>query len=394
MKAVILAAGEGKRLRPFTETMPKVMLPVANKPILEYVIDAVISNGINEIILVVGYKKEVIQDYFTTYNKGKIEYVIQDKQLGTGHALIQAQELIDHEFITIPGDNIIDHNSIAELLKSSSEHTMIIKQHKFPSKYGVVTVEKDKLTSFVEKPKEHIGSYIATGIYKFPVSIFSEINTYSSQGIHALSSVVENLLVQKVPINTIFAETWMDIVYPWNLLGVNETVVQQTSGTTNGTIDKGVSLKGAVTIGKKSRIYGGSYIVGPVIIGEGCEIGPNVCIFPSTSIGDNTVVQPFSEIHNSIIMNDTHIGSQTYISHSIIGRGGIIGSHLSTIPGPATLEIENEFMKLHNVGTMIGEDCTIGHNVVIEPGRIIGRNCSISSLTRVMKHISSGQNVI
>jgi len=93
-------------------------------------------------------------------------------------------------------------------------------------------------------------------------------------------------------------------------------------------------------------------------------------------------------------MNDMHIGSQAYISHSIIGRGGIIGPHFSTIPGPATLEIENEFMKLHNIGTIIGEDCTIGNNVVVEPGCIIGRNCSIGSLTHIMKHISSGQTVI
>ena len=89
--AVILAAGEGKRLRPFTETMPKVMLPVANKPILEYVIDAVRKSGIENIVIVVGYKKEVIQKHFKDYEN--ITYVVQDKQLGTAHALLQAKIL-------------------------------------------------------------------------------------------------------------------------------------------------------------------------------------------------------------------------------------------------------------------------------------------------------------
>ena len=88
MKAVILAAGEGKRLRPFTETIQKVMLPVANKPVLEYVIDAVKKSGITKIIIVVGYKKEVIMEYFKDYKNAKISYVIQDKQLGTAHALL------------------------------------------------------------------------------------------------------------------------------------------------------------------------------------------------------------------------------------------------------------------------------------------------------------------
>ena len=87
MKAVVLAAGEGKRLRPFTETMPKVMLPVGNKPILEHVFDSLKKAGINEIIVVVGYKKEVIMEYFKDYNDIKLTYVTQEKQLGTAHAL-------------------------------------------------------------------------------------------------------------------------------------------------------------------------------------------------------------------------------------------------------------------------------------------------------------------
>src|SRR4030043_23266 len=101
--SVILAAGEGRRLRPFTETMPKVMLPVVNKPILEYVLDAVKNSGIDDIILVVGYKKEVIMEYFNDYEQAKITYVVQDKQLGTAHALLQAKQYIKEPFIVLAG---------------------------------------------------------------------------------------------------------------------------------------------------------------------------------------------------------------------------------------------------------------------------------------------------
>ena len=172
MKAVILAAGEGRRLRPFTETMPKVMLPVANKPVLEYVTDAVKTSGINEIVLVVGYKKEVIMDYFKDYEDINITYVVQEKQLGTAHALLQTKDLIDGDFLVLSGDNIIDHRGIEKLLKEESKYSMLIKEHVHPSKYGVVVVEKNILKEIVEKPAEEGGKFISTGIFKFPDSIF------------------------------------------------------------------------------------------------------------------------------------------------------------------------------------------------------------------------------
>ena len=138
MKAVILAAGEGRRLRPFTETLPKVMLPVANKPILEYVVDAVKKSGITDIIIVVGYKKEVIMEYFKNYKGAKITYVEQNKQLGTAHALLQAKKLIKNPFIILSGDNIIDKKSISNLIKDTAKYSILIKENPQPSKYGVV----------------------------------------------------------------------------------------------------------------------------------------------------------------------------------------------------------------------------------------------------------------
>ena len=148
MKAVILAAGEGRRLRPFTETMPKVMLPVANRPVLEYVFDAVKNSGIDEIITVVGYKKEVIMEYFKDYEDASITYVVQDKQLGTAHALLQAKKYITEDFIVLSGDNIIDQISISKLIKNKSPHSILIKEHPSPSKYGVVFIEKNILYLF------------------------------------------------------------------------------------------------------------------------------------------------------------------------------------------------------------------------------------------------------
>jgi glucose-1-phosphate thymidylyltransferase len=394
-KAVILAAGEGKRLRPFTETMPKVMLPVANKPILEYVFDAVKKSGINEIVVVVGYKKEVIMEYFKEYKGVKITYAIQEKQLGTAHALLQTKKHIKEPFIVLAGDNIIDSGSISKLMKDPSEYAILIKGHPYPSKYGVVFIENKSIRRIVEKPKEDVGKYISTGIYKLPHSVFSDIERCTSQGVHALSSVVQSLVDNGKHIDTVLANSWMDIVYPWDLITVNEAMIQKIAASTSGVIEKGVTLKGAVSIGKDTKIYSGSYIVGPVVIGDSCEIGPNACIFPSTTIGNNTVIHPFNEIRSSVIMDDVHIASNSHISHSVIGKGCIIGNNFSTIIGKVTIEIDDEWKKQETpIGTMIGEDCIIESHVVVDPGKIIGRKCRISSLKRIIRNIPSESNVM
>jgi len=394
-KAVILAAGEGKRLRPFTETMPKVMLPVANKPLLEYVFDATRKSGIEEIVVVVGYKKEVIMEYFKDYKNIKITYVIQDRQLGTAHALLQAKKHIKDSFIVLAGDNIIDPGSIAKLLKDQSEYSLLIKEHPHPSKYGVVFVENRSIRRIVEKPKEDVGKYISTGIYKLPRSVFTDIEQYTSEGAHALSSIIQSLVDKGKNINTVLAKSWMDIVYPWDLISVNEAMIQGAAACTSGVIEKGVTLKGPVTIGKDTKIYSGCYIVGPVVIGDSCEIGPNACIFPSTSIGNNTAVHPFSEIRSSVIMDDVHIASNSHISHSVIGKGCIIGDSFSTITGKTMIEVDNEFKRLETpIGAMVGEDCIIESHVVVDPGKIIGRKCKISPMKHIIKNIPSESKVM
>ena len=394
MKAVILAAGEGKRLRPFTETMPKVMLPVGNKPILEHIFESLKNTGIGEVIIVVGYKKEVIMEYFKDYKKIKISYVTQDKQLGTAHALLQAKNHVKSPFVVIPGDNIIDKKSIANLIQDKSEYSMLIKEHSHPSKYGVVLLEKGNLRRIVEKPQEDIGKFISTGIYKFPKTIFKDIEKIGKGGTHSLSSVVDTLIQQGSIINTIKADQWMDIVYPWDILDVNEAMINNVSSVKSGTIEKQVTIKGNVSIGKDTKIYSGCYIVGPVSIGEGCEIGPNACIFPSTTVGDNSVINPFTEVRNSVIMKDTHIGSNSFISNSIVAKGTIIGNHFSSTEGENIVEIEDEFKKLENLGAIIGEDCTIGSHVIVDPGIIIGRKCDISPIKRIIKNVSSGSKVM
>ena len=395
MKAVILAAGEGTRLKPYTETIPKVMLPVANKPIIAYVVDALRKSGITEIIIVVGYKKEAIMEYFKDYtNDINITYVTQEQQLGTAHALLQARNYIKDTFLVLSGDNIIDHPSIAALIKTKTDYAMLIKKHPQPSKYGVVSIDHNQLKEIIEKPAIEEEMYISTGIYKLPPSIFDDIETYTCQGLYALTLVIQSIVNRDETISTMSTTMWKDIIYPWDLITVNATMMQTLPAATAGTIEKGVTIKGPVHIGKDTKIYAGTYITGPVVIGEGCEIGPNACIFPSTSIGNNTVIYPFCTIRDSVIMNNVHLGANSFLSHSIIGKGSVIKNSCSTIPEKTTIEVEGEFNTLPIIGAMIGDDCTIESNVVIQAGSIIGRNCMIHPLTTIRESIPSYTKVM
>lgn len=395
MDAIILAAGEGKRLRPFTETMPKVMLPIANKPILAYVVDALAKNAIDRIIIVVGYKKESIMEYFKGYSI-PIIYVTQEKQLGTAHALLQAKDLINGSFIVLSGDNIISPKDIQQLLQDDSEYALLIKENPNPSKYGVVTVDGNLLIDIKEKPSmEETRRFISTGVYKLPLSFFDDVTQSITEGTYAITSTVESLVQRGKKISVIQADLWNDIVYPWDLIKVNEIMMRNDSkSSSKGIIENGVVIKGAVSIGKDTKIYAGSYIVGPVIIGEGCEIGPQVSIFPSTSIGNHSVIYPFTEVRNCNIMDDVRIGSHALIHHSILARGCIIGNAVSTMSQNPIIETEEGFQKLTTVGAMIGEDTNIKNHTVIDAGIIIGRNCTIAPLKRISKNVASTVEVM
>jgi glucose-1-phosphate thymidylyltransferase len=138
-----------------------------------------------------------------------------------------------------------------------------------------------------------------------------------------------------------------------------------------------------VSIGEESIIRSGSYIEGPVVIGKGCDIGPATCIFPSTSIGDNVSVQPFTSIKHSIIMNDSEVGVSSIISNSVLGEGVRIGPHFVAASGEAFVHSTLGDHNLRDIGTIIGEDTSIGEGVISSPGTIIGSSCKISPQNRL-----------
>ncbi|MBS3817023.1 MAG: NTP transferase domain-containing protein [Candidatus Thermoplasmatota archaeon] len=401
MKAVILAAGEGTRLRPFTASEPKVMIPVANRPILEYVVESLIENGIRDIVMVVGYRRQRIMSYFGDGDDfgADIEYVVQKKQPphgGTAHALYQAKEKIDDDFIVLPGDNVVSKNTISDLLEDITPPALLITRSDSPSKYGVVTLKKGKkeIDNLIEKPEESPSHLISTGIYSFTPKIFDYIDESMKERKYDLPSVVQKKMEDK-EIRAIKTEaTWIDAVYPWDLLHVNSVALGDMEKRINGLIGENVIIKGDVKIGEGTRIRGGTFIEGPAVIGEGCDIGPNACILPSTSIGDNAKIEPFTKVQNSVVMNGVQIGTNSTIENTVIGEGVRIGNNFSTFISDARVQGDDGFHEVREIGTMIAEDTEIDSGVIVEPGVIIGKNCEIRYGRTIRENIESEAKAI
>jgi len=375
-QAVILAAGEGQRLRPFTVTKPKVMLSVAGRPILSYVVESLAQNGIRNIVLVVGYGKEQVFDYMGSVEQPdvNITYVTQERQLGTAHALAQAKAATEDEFLVLPGDNLIEANTIAQFVAVRPE-AVLVKRVDNPIRYGVVTIGSGVVKDIVEKPKEAKSNIINTGIYAFTKEIFNFIEPELD-----IPDVLNNMIAQGKPISAQETDgTWLDVVYPWDILSLNDAVLRQIQAKLGGTIETGVSVKGTVMVGKDTVIRSNSYVAGPVVIGDNCDIGPNVCLLPATSIGDNVVVSPFSEIKNSVIGNDVSIGTGCIIQDSVIDKGCMIKGHFTACSGEAELKLNDEYHKV-SIGVMLGEGCSLENCVVAQPGVILGNYSQVQAL--------------
>ena len=375
-QAVILAAGEGQRLRPFTVNRPKVMLSIADKPILQYVVEALAHNGIRDIVLVVGYRREQVFDYMGSGEQFGVNltYVTQEKQLGTAHALTRAKEVVGSEFLVLPGDNLIEADTIAQFVTMKPE-AVLVKKVDNPARYGVVTLDRDVVKEVIEKPEEARSNIVSTGIYAFTTEIFNFIEPELD-----LPDVLNKMIAQGYTIKAReTGGTWLDAIYPWDILNLNDAILRQVQASSGGTIEAGVSLKGQVSVGKDTVIRSNSYIAGPVVIGDSCEIGPNVCIFPATSIGNNVVISPFTAIKNSVIGDDVNIGPCCTMQDSVIDKGCIIKGHFTACSGQNEVRVNHE-RHLVSVGAMLGEGCSLGNSVVAQPGVIVGNYSQVQPL--------------
>ncbi|MBN1161676.1 MAG: NTP transferase domain-containing protein [Dehalococcoidales bacterium] len=378
-QAVILAAGEGQRLRPFTVNRPKTMITIADKPILQFVIESLARNGIRDIVLVVGYRKEQVFDYIGSGEQlgVKITYVTQEQQLGTAHALSMVKDSVGDEFLVLPGDNLIEAHTISDFSDVEPD-AVLVKRVDNPERYGVVGIEGDEIKEIVEKPREAGSNLVNTGIYAFSRDVFDYIDTVLD-----IPSVLNNMIAAGCSVRALETDgTWLDVIYPWDVISLNNAILQNIEVGLGGTIEDGVTLQGKVIVGDGTVVRAGSCIYGPAVIGSGCDIGPHACVMPSTSIGDNVVISSFTQVKNSVIGNDVNLGPGCFISDSVIDKGCVIKGRFTALGGPSEIRINDESPTI-NVGVIMGEDCRVESNVTAQPGAIVGNYCQVQLMKLV-----------
>lgn len=393
-----MAAGEGRRCRPLTQTRSKVMLPVGNRPFMEHVILALAANGIKDLYVVVGYQKERVMDHFEDgIDFGvNITYIEQNELLGTAHALRKAEPYMEEEFLVVNGDNLIDSQAIKELILAKGDNVILAALRPHTGDYGVLVVEQQKVKAVIEKPGRPCAGILNTGAYKFSPAIFDELSRtpISERGSYELTQTISQMIDDGFEILPLITRgIWADAIFAWDLLNANSLALSNNGQSNLGEVEEGAWIRGPVQIGEGSVIRSGSYLVGPVSIGEDCDIGPNATILPSTSLGDSVRISSHSEIRNSIIMSEARIGSGTIISDSVIGASCTLGDRLMIESGPSVVEVEDLFQRAE-FGAILADDVFAGSGVFMNPGTVVGTGSRIASGTAIRGGIERESRVM
>ena len=382
MKAVILAAGEGHRMRPLTSHRPKVMLPIANKPLVEHLLIEVKEGGVDEFIFIVGYCDEQVRSYFGDGEKWgvSISYEEQRRQLGTADAIRLVENAVDGNFLVLNGDVIVNREDVKKI-KAAKHSTMSLYAVSDPRALGMVEFSGSKVVNIYEKTEAPKGSMANAGLYLFTPDIFDAIakTEKSPRGEYEITDSLQ-ILMRAGALYCREIKSWLNLSYPWDLLAANESMLACLEPVNLGKVEKNVVLNGFVSVGKGTVIKSGAYIEGPVIIGENCQIGPNCYIRPSTAIGDGCHIGAAVEVKNSIIMKNSKIPHLNYVGDSVIGEDCNLGAGTKI----ANLRLDKSGISVGGIdthrrklGAIIGDGVETGINVSINVGTIIGEKSFI-----------------
>ncbi|MCK4546091.1 MAG: glucose-1-phosphate thymidylyltransferase [Candidatus Eisenbacteria sp.] len=337
MKGLILSGGKGTRLRPITHTRAKQLLPVANKPILFYGLEAMAKAGITDVGIVVGDTREEIQ---AAVGDGsafgvKVTYVHQKEPLGLAHAIKVSRPYLEEDpFVMYLGDNLIRDGirTYVDEFRSDTGHChILLAKVQTPQEFGVAELEDGRVTRLVEKPMEPKSDLALVGVYMFNNDIHDAIDHIkpSARNELEITDAIQYLVDQGDEVRSkIINGWWKDTGKLEDILEANRVILSGLKGKIEAEIGEDTRVEGPVSIGKGTRVWN-SVLRGPLIIGGDCRI-EEAFIGPFTSIHNGAEIRN-SEIQHSIILENSSIvdiGSR--IESSLVGKN----SEIRTASGP------------------------------------------------------------
>jgi glucose-1-phosphate thymidylyltransferase len=324
-----------------THTGPKQLIPVANKPISQYVLEDLRDSGIREIAIILGdiYPEKVKEFYGDGKRFGvHITYIYQGEPKGIAHAVGLCEDYVDEDFVVYLGDNLLKggiSRYVDEFSRSDLDAMILLCKVKRPELFGVAKFnEEGDLVGLVEKPKVPPSPYALTGIYFFRRAIFDEIRELkpSWRGELEITEAIHNLLISGYRVgHQIVSGWWKDTGTPEDILEANRLVLEDLQPKIDGSVEDQSSIQGRVSLGSGSIVREGALIRGPAVIGENSTIEGDMYVGPYTSIGNNVVIRS-GEIENSIVMDGCFIDIDERITDSIIGPNARITADSESKP--------------------------------------------------------------
>jgi len=329
MKALVLAGGKGTRLRPLTHTMAKQLLPVANKPVLFYVLDQIREAGITDVGIIISPETSAHINEAVGDGSGwnaRITYIFQAEPLGLAHAVKTAQDFLgDSPFLMFLGDNLVQGGIVefvTQFQQSAPDASILLKEVRETHLFGIAELDKRGRVIYIEEKPKHPRSNLAViGIYLFSPVVHEAIAQIkpSRRGELEITDTIQRLIDSGKRVESHVLEGWwLDTGKKDDILEANRVVLDDLlKRDVKGKVDATSQIVGRVEVGQGAKIEN-SIVRGPVTIAEKCRI-ENSFIGPFTSIGAGTVIQN-SSIEHSVILEDCHLSNIERLADSVIGR--------------------------------------------------------------------------
>ncbi|OGG95130.1 MAG: hypothetical protein A2527_08135 [Candidatus Lambdaproteobacteria bacterium RIFOXYD2_FULL_50_16] len=394
MKALVLAAAKSKKLLPFSETRPKMMIHLCGAYILERLLIQLKEAGVTEVFLVVSHQQQMIRDFFGRGRELglKIEYLVQETPGSIGEAvLLGAQPLAQEDrFLLVYADAMVTGNCFKALLdqaaQSNKANLATVTHPASEGAYGNVYLSGEMtISKLIEKPgKGRLSNYIFGGSFIFTKDCFDLLKKNGGDMLGLFQTLIGKSDLEAY----LWEKGWIDISRPWHILIANQLIMKDWDRSIipdSVVLEKGVNINGPVVFGERVRVCSGVNINGPCYIGADSFIGHSSLIRDFSSIGPGSTIGYGSEVKNAVLFGNSVVGRLSFIGDSVLGAGVHLGSGTMTInnsvsggsvvfESPEGETLDTELVKL---GAFIGDAAVIGTGHNLAPGTWISAGAVI-----------------